>query len=112
MPRSRLGFATALESQVDLLLIDETLSVGDKSFNKKAGDAMLTRISGEQTVVFVSHNADQVERFVLSLIVAECGEVKCLGASQEVAAEYNMLKNRTGVGASEIGDLVNEKKRI
>ena len=97
--RSRLGFATALESQVDLLLIDETLSVGDKSFNKKAEDAMLTRISGEQTVVFVSHNADQVERLCPRSLWLERGEVRCAGPSQEVAAEYNSFMTELRHGA-------------
>lgn len=97
--RSRLGFATALESKVDLLLIDETLSVGDKSFNKKAEDAMLTRISGEQTVVFVSHNADQVERLCTRSLWLERGEVRCVGPSQEVAAEYNSFMTELRHGA-------------
>ena len=97
--RSRLGFATALESKVDLLLIDETLSVGDKSFNKKAEEVMLTWIAGEQTVVFVSHNADQVERLCARSLWLERGEAKCLGASQEVAAAYNNFMTELRHGA-------------
>ena len=97
--RSRLGFATALESRVDLLLIDEILSVGDKSFNKKAEAAMVARMSGEQTVVFVSHNADQVERLCPRSLWLERGEVRCVGPSQEVAAEYNSFMTELRHGA-------------
>lgn len=60
--KSRLGFSTALVAKVDILLIDEVLSVGDVSFRKKAEQAMLDRIKGEQTVLFVSHDAKQIER--------------------------------------------------
>lgn len=60
--KSRLGFSTALVAKVDILLIDEVLSVGDVGFRKKAEQAMLDRIKGEQTVLFVSHDAKQIER--------------------------------------------------
>ncbi len=33
--RARLGFATAIKTEVDVLLIDEVLSVGDVNFKKK-----------------------------------------------------------------------------
>lgn len=99
--RSRLGFAIALESEVDLLLIDETLSVGDKSFNKKAEGAMMARMSGEQTVVFVSHNADQVERLCSRSLWLERGEVKSVGPSREVATAYNDFMTELRRGAPE-----------
>ncbi|MDA9837088.1 ABC transporter ATP-binding protein [Luminiphilus sp.] len=86
--RSRLGFATALESNVDLLLIDETLSVGDKSFNKKAERALLEKMSGSQTVIFVSHNEKQVERLCERAIWLEKGEVAGEGEIQNVAVAY------------------------
>ena len=43
--RARLGFATALQTQVDVMLIDEVLSVGDKAFREKAAAAMRERIA-------------------------------------------------------------------
>ncbi|MGI9285414.1 MAG: ABC transporter ATP-binding protein, partial [Pseudomonadales bacterium] len=59
--RSRLGFATALMTHVDILLIDEVLSVGDAHFKKKAEAAIRERIAGDQTVVFVSHADTQIQ---------------------------------------------------
>src|SRR5690625_7445988 len=58
--RSRLGFSTAMRTDVDLLLIDETLAVGDRQFRRKAEKAMMEKINSEQTVVAVSHSASQV----------------------------------------------------
>ena len=86
--RSRLGFATALEADVDLLLIDETLSVGDKIFNKKAEGALLEKISGPQTVIFVSHNAQQVQRLCKRGIWLEHGSVVAEGDVQQVTERY------------------------
>ena len=86
--RARLGFATALEAKVDLLLIDETLSVGDKSFNKKAERALLEKMSGSQAVIFVSHNEKQVERLCERAIWLEKGEVAAEGEIKNVADAY------------------------
>lgn len=60
--RSRLGFATGVLTEVDILLIDEVLSVGDNKFKEKAEKAMLDKIKGHSTVVFVSHSIPQMER--------------------------------------------------
>ncbi len=58
--RARLGFTTALMTHVDILLIDEVLSVGDAHFKAKAQQAIKERITGDQTVVFVSHSGPQI----------------------------------------------------
>jgi len=87
--RTRLGFSTALEAEVDLLLIDETLSVGDKSFNEKAERALLDKMSGLQTVIFVSHNASQVERLCERALWLERGEVVFEGSTADVTEAYD-----------------------
>ncbi|WP_394127403.1 ABC transporter ATP-binding protein [Vibrio hepatarius] len=60
--KSRLGFSIGLITEVDILMIDEVLSVGDISFRQKAENAMIEKLKGNQTVLFVSHNEKQVER--------------------------------------------------
>src|SRR5690625_5236982 len=55
--RSRLGFSTAMKTDVDLLLIDETLAVGDRQFRRKAEKAMMDKINGEQTEIGRPHAA-------------------------------------------------------
>ncbi|CAH7429287.1 Teichoic acids export ATP-binding protein TagH [Vibrio chagasii] len=61
--RSKLGFSTGIVSHVDILLIDEILSVGDKGFKAKAERAMMDKIGGKnQTVLFVSHSERQIEK--------------------------------------------------
>lgn len=61
--RSKLGFSAGLITKVDILMIDEVLSVGDKDFREKAEKAMLEHIGGQnQTVLFVSHSEKQINR--------------------------------------------------
>lgn len=90
--RARLGFSTGITTHTDLLLIDESLAVGDKTFNAKAEAAMLDKINGEQTVIFVSHSGAQVERLCSKAVWLERGKVLAEGDAKTVAAEYAALK--------------------
>ena len=86
--RSRLAFTTALMTHVDVLLIDEILSVGDAHFRGKALAAMEARITGKQTVVFVSHMADQVEKLCDRVIWLDNGNIVANGDAKEVTSAY------------------------
>ena len=86
--RSRLGFTTALLTHVDILLIDEILSVGDAHFRSKAQSAMQSRITGEQTVVFVSHMADQVKSMCDRAIWLDEGKIVAEGHADDVIDAY------------------------
>jgi lipopolysaccharide transport system ATP-binding protein len=86
---ARLGFTTALKTHVDILLIDEILSVGDAFFRKKAETAIKERISGAQTVVFVSHSASQLEELCDRAIWLDEGAIACSGGVKEVLDKYS-----------------------
>lgn len=86
--RARLGFSTALVSHVDILLIDEVLSVGDGHFRKKANEAIKDKIRGEQTVVFVSHSAGQVKELCDRALWLHQGQIRRLGDCESVVEEY------------------------
>ena len=86
--RSRLSFTTALMTHVDVLLIDEILSVGDAHFRGKAQAAMQSRITGEQTVVFVSHMAEQVRELCDRVIWLEHGKIVAEGDADDVMTAY------------------------
>lgn len=88
--RSRLAFTTALMTHVDVLLIDEILSVGDAHFRGKAQAAMTSRISGEQTVVFVSHMAEQVKAMCDRVIWLDKGQIAAQGDAIEVTDAYTL----------------------
>jgi lipopolysaccharide transport system ATP-binding protein len=93
--RARLGFATAIKTEVDVLLIDEVLGVGDFQFRKKAEATLKEKFNGSQTVVFVSHNADQVKNLCDRAIWLKDGTVKNIGDSEAVAESYFQYKNNS-----------------
>ncbi len=86
--RSRLGFTTALITHVDVLLIDEVLSVGDAHFRKKAERAMRERITGDQTVVFVSHMDAQIRSLCDRAVWLEQGRIREAGETAAVLRHY------------------------
>jgi lipopolysaccharide transport system ATP-binding protein len=86
--RARLGFTTALMTHVDILLIDEVLSVGDAQFREKAEAALKARITGEQTVVFVSHAGPQIKEICDRAIWLNNGEIAAEGAPEPVLERY------------------------
>jgi lipopolysaccharide transport system ATP-binding protein len=86
--RARLGFSTALQTQVEILLIDEILSVGDRSFREKASAAMRERIQGDQTVVLVSHSEGQIRQVCDVAAWIEDGRVRGYGPVGEVMTSY------------------------
>ncbi len=89
---ARLGFTTALKTHVDILLIDEVLSVGDALFREKAEAAMKSRISGDQTVVFVSHMEGQVREICDRAICLYEGAVLAEGDPATVLAAYREIR--------------------
>lgn len=86
--KSRLGFTTSLLTHVDILLIDEILSVGDAEFREKAAAAMKERIAGRQTVVFVSHALPQVRQLCDRVIWLDQGRVAAEGEPGVVIDRY------------------------
>lgn len=94
--RARLGFSTAITANTDLLLIDETLSVGDAGFRKKAESVMKEKLHGNQTIVFVSHNAQQVVNLCQNAIWLDHGSIQASGDPKEVANEYKAFMTSLG----------------
>ena len=72
-------------------MIDEVLSVGDAYFRGKAQIAMKERVTSEQTVVFVSHMADQVKAMCDRTVWLDEGRVAMEGPSEEVVDAYQAL---------------------
>lgn len=85
---SRLGFSTALQTRVDVLLVDEVLSVGDRGFREKSAQAMRERMVGEQTVVLVSHLESQIEEVCDWAVWIDGGVVRRRGAVDQVLQAY------------------------
>ena len=70
---ARLGFAVNYFCMPDLLLIDETLSVGDKQFKQKSKLLIRELIQSNKTVVIVSHDEDALASLTSKVYTLENG---------------------------------------
>ena len=73
--KARLGFAIATIVEPDILILDEVLSVGDAKFRKKSEAKLMKLIDKGITVLFVSHNTDQVRKICNKAMILEKGKV-------------------------------------
>lgn len=85
---SRLSFSVALQVEPDVLLVDETLSVGDEEFRKRSSEAMKERFGGEKTVVLVSHDLEAMVKLCSSVIWLRNGTLVAVGEPREVVQAY------------------------
>ncbi len=85
---SRLGFAIATCVNADIIMADEVLSVGDAKFRKKCEERIQQMLSGGTTILFVSHNAAQVQKLCKKAIWLEKGVIKDSGTSAEMCKKY------------------------
>jgi ABC-type polysaccharide/polyol phosphate transport system ATPase subunit len=86
---SRLGFSIAVNLKPDVLLIDETLSVGDIKFREKSFNALKKIIQDtDTTVVLVSHSLDQIKSLCDQVMWLDKGYVCKIGETNEVLEAY------------------------
>jgi len=85
---ARLGFATAMEVDPDVMLIDEMLSVGDSHFIEKSGNALMERLRSGKTAVLISHNAATIGRLCSRAIWIEDGVAIADGDAGEIGRRY------------------------
>jgi ABC-type polysaccharide/polyol phosphate transport system ATPase subunit len=85
---ARLGFGVAAHSDPDVLLVDEVLAVGDTAFQRKAIDSMRGLVQSGKTVILVSHDLGNVRGLCKQVLWLEKGEIRALGPTEEIVAQY------------------------
>ncbi len=86
--RARLGFATALQAESDILLLDEILAVGDADFQLKCLDVFERFKQERRTIVLVTHDLGQVQRFCDECVLLEHGLITERGDPDAVIPHY------------------------
>ncbi|MCB0178012.1 MAG: ABC transporter ATP-binding protein [Anaerolineae bacterium] len=91
---ARLGFAIAAHVDPDVLLVDEVLAVGDYAFRMKCYNRMDELRAKGTSLLFVSHNMEDVRRVCDRGIVLYGGRKVFEGIAAEAVAEYaNALRD-------------------
>lgn len=84
----RLAFAVAAHLEPEILLVDEVLAVGDSAFQKKCLGKMGEVARGGRTIVFVSHQMNQIRRLCERVLWIDSGRLRHDGPTAEVTANY------------------------
>ena len=85
---ARLAFSIASMINPEILIVDEVLSVGDENFQKKSRDRMVELMTGGSTVLFVSHNIQQVKDICNKAVWLRHGKVVMAGEAETVCDQY------------------------
>lgn len=85
---ARLAFSIATVVEPEILIVDEVLSVGDANFQEKSKRRMMELMGGGTTVLFVSHNLDQIREMCDRVIWLDHGQMKMCGDTKEVCDAY------------------------
>ncbi len=85
---ARLGFAVAVHTDPDLLLVDEVLAVGDHAFQAKCIARIAAMRDDGVTIFFVSHDAAIMRRLCSRVLWLKDGQLVRDGDAAEVLAAY------------------------
>lgn len=88
---ARLGFSIATVIQPDILIVDETLSVGDYKFQEKCEKRIQNMIENGVTIIIVSHSIEMIKRLCTKVVWLEEGNIRAIGKTKDICAIYETL---------------------
>lgn len=86
--QARLGFSTAAHVNPDILLVDEVLSVGDAVFRHRCEERMTELVRGGTTLIFVTHNLEQMRKVCDRALVLDNGTRTYIGSPAGAVEHY------------------------
>lgn len=84
----RLGFAVAIHTDPEVLLVDEVLAVGDEAFAHRCIGKIEELLAAGRTVVFVSHALGMVEDLSTRVLWLDRGRARMIGEPRRVVDAY------------------------
>lgn len=102
----RLAFATAINVDPDILVVDEALAVGDEAFQRKCFARIEDIKDKGGTILFVSHGAQTIVQLCSRAVLIDGGEKILEGRPKTVVGQYQRLVNASVQGASEIRRMI------
>jgi lipopolysaccharide transport system ATP-binding protein len=98
----RLAFATAINIDPDILVVDEALAVGDEAFQRKCF-ARIEEIKDKGgTILFVSHAAQTIVQLCDRAMLIDGGELILEGKPKLVTSQYQRLMGASAGAAARI----------
>ena len=85
----RLGFAIAVHTKPDLLLVDEVLSVGDEAFQLSCLSKIKELQANGSSIVLVTHHMQSALEFTQKGIVLSHGKVVAEGSTEHAVISYH-----------------------
>jgi len=86
--RQRLTFSINAHLETDLILLDEILAVGDRSFREKCYGVFQERQRKGKSLILASHDLDAIAQVCDRCLMLEHGEQHALGPTADVLAQY------------------------
>mgnify|MGYP001767697333 CR=1 FL=1 len=90
----RLAYSVAFRAVQDLLILDEVFAVGDMEFKERCYQRYDEIRKAGHTVIMVSHNPSEIERFCHRAILLENGKIIQEGSGSQIADAY--IRSSTG----------------
>jgi len=91
----RLAFATAIQTDPEIMLVDEVLSVGDEAFQRKCEKKIDEIRKDGKTILLVSHALGTVRQLCNRCLLMNGGKIVALGETEKVLEEYASMINKT-----------------
>ncbi len=85
----RLGFAVAIHTDPEIILVDESMAVGDEAFQQKCFAKMDEFHAEGRTIVFVSHDMNIVRRLATRAIWLSDAQIAADGEPDQVIRDYH-----------------------
>jgi len=85
---ARLGFSVATDVDADVLIVDEVLSVGDDSFQRKSAERIEAFREKGVTILLVSHNMALVKQICQRAAWLDQGKLIDVGSVEVVVDRY------------------------
>jgi lipopolysaccharide transport system ATP-binding protein len=92
----RLAFATAINVDPDILVVDEALAVGDEAFQRKCFARIEDIKDKGGTILFVSHGAQTIVQLCDRAMLLDRGEKILEGRPKTVVSQYQRFINLSG----------------
>ncbi|MCX7019059.1 MAG: ABC transporter ATP-binding protein [Candidatus Sumerlaeota bacterium] len=90
---ARLGFALAVNTDPDAILIDEVLAVGDAEFQERSARRLLEFRDQGKAMILASHTVGVIQHICARALWLDNGSVRALGKSNDIIRDYQFFLN-------------------